>query len=302
MPNRQITTIIDEDKCTGCGLCVKVCPAGTISMQNEKAKITGDFSIGCGHCEAVCPVDAIEVKALDEETSTFGSFQMDRKWLAPGAFDTSSLVRLMSSRRSCRNFKDKPVDGEALEDLVKIGVSAPSGSNEQPWTFTILPHRDSVTALARKVAAFFERTNRQSEKALLRKALKLIGKPELDHYYKNYHDLVEESLRLYKEEGRDRLFYGAHSAMVVSTIPGESTPKEDAVLASQNILLAAHSMGLGTCLIGLAIAAMNNDPSIRSFIGLPENERPHTVIAIGHPDEKYKWIARRRAPVIRYCE
>jgi nitroreductase/NAD-dependent dihydropyrimidine dehydrogenase PreA subunit len=299
MPNKEITTIIDADKCTGCGLCVKVCPAKTISMVQDKAEITGDFSIGCGHCEAVCPVGAIVVESLDHKTLDFSTFDFDGKWQAPGDFNISELARLIGSRRSCRNFKDKPVNRGVLEDLVKLGIMAPSGSNEQVWSFTLLPDKESVIALAQKVARFFEKINKQSENALLRKALKLVGKPELDNYYKNYHDLVDQSLKEYKEEGKDRLFYHAPAAIVVGSGPGESTPKEDALLATQNILLAAHAMGLGTCLIGLAIAAMTNDRSIQGFLGLPEQERPHSVIVIGYPDEKYKKIAARRRPVTR---
>jgi formate hydrogenlyase subunit 6/NADH:ubiquinone oxidoreductase subunit I len=42
MIDRQVTTIIDPEKCIGCELCVKVCPNQTISMQADKAVVTGD--------------------------------------------------------------------------------------------------------------------------------------------------------------------------------------------------------------------------------------------------------------------
>ncbi len=302
MLDRKITTVIDQEKCTGCGICVKVCPADTISMEDDKAKITGSFSLGCGHCEAACPVGAIRVEALDDDSINFSTFDMNNKWIPPGKYDLPDLVRLMASRRSCRNYKEKEVDKEALEDLIKIGCASPSGSNEQVWKYTILPDRKSVIALAKRVASFFERLNKQSENFIIRKGLKLIGKPELDNYYVNYHDVVEERLKRYKEEGVDGLFHNAPAVIVVSSGPGLSTPKEDAILASQNILLAAHAMGLGTCLIGLAIAAMYNDHSIQRFIGLSKNEVPHTVIAIGYPDEKYHTVIRRRMPEIRYFQ
>lgn len=302
MLNRKITTVIDQDKCNGCGICVKVCPADTISMVQEKAKITGSFSLGCGHCESACPVGAIKVESLDDESINFSTFDMNNKWSAPGKYDLPDLVRLMASRRSCRNYKDKEIDKQVLEDLVKIGCTSPSGSNEQVWKFTILPDRRSVTAFAKQVASFFQRLNKQSENLIIRKGLKLIGKPELDNYYMNYHDVVEDRLKRYKEQGVDGLFHSAPAVIVVSTGPGLSTPKEDAILATQNILLAAHAMGLGTCLIGLAIAAMYNDKSLPGFIGLSKNENPHTVIAIGYPDEKYHTVIRRKMPEIRYFQ
>ncbi|MEZ4578721.1 MAG: nitroreductase family protein [Desulfobacterales bacterium] len=39
-------------------------------------------------------------------------------------------------RRSCRNYKETPVPASVLEDLVRIGITAPSGTNSQMWTFT----------------------------------------------------------------------------------------------------------------------------------------------------------------------
>ncbi len=45
----KVTTTIDPDLCTGCGLCIRVCPAGILSMVNGKAQVTGDQSLNCGH-------------------------------------------------------------------------------------------------------------------------------------------------------------------------------------------------------------------------------------------------------------
>src|SRR5512133_3399944 len=124
MIDRTVSTVIDAEKCTGCGLCIRVCPAGTISLQEGKAVVTGDRSLSCGHCAAVCPADAITVNALDPEASTYTTFDADRRWLPPGETDTAQLVRLMASRRSCRNFQAKPVARAVLDDLVRIGVTA----------------------------------------------------------------------------------------------------------------------------------------------------------------------------------
>nr|WP_321397265.1 nitroreductase family protein [uncultured Desulfobacter sp.] len=76
--------------------------------------------------------------------------------------------------------------------------------------------------------------------------------------------------------------------------------KEDAMLAAGNILSAAHTMGLGTCLIGFAVAAMKANPAIQAGIGIPKNEKIHAVIALGHPNESYLRVAGRKRPVIRF--
>lgn len=293
---------IDTDSCTGCGLCVSVCPTGTIVLREDKATISGEDSIFCGHCEAVCPMEAIRVHGIDKGMSEYKTFTPEKTWLPPGNFDTPLLVQLMASRRSCRNFTDQPVERPMIEDLIKIGITAPSGTNCQPWTFTILPQRKAVRVFSEHIAAFYERVNSTAEKTLLRVFLRTIGRGELDAYYRGYYRKVKEALQEWRASGKDRLFYNATAAIVVGSKPGATCPVEDALLATQNILLAAHSMGLGSCLIGFAVEAMKRDPSIRQSIGIPAEEDVHAVIALGYSDELYHRIAGRRKVTPRYFE
>lgn len=302
MIDRQVMTIIDQEKCIGCELCVKVCPNETISMQGDKAAVTGDRSLQCGHCVAVCPVDAVRVEAIDIQSLYFDNFDLKNHWLPHGAFDTARLVQLMASRRSCRNYTAQTVDRAVLEDLVKIGTTAPSGTNCQQWTFTVLPERAAVIELARQIASFFRRLNRAAEKTLVRKALKLIGKPTLENYYREYYQSVKEGLVAWEQHQHDLLFHGATAVIVVASRPGGSCPMEDAMLATQNILLAAHSMGLGSCLIGFAVEAISNDPSIKQSIRIPDTETVYAVIALGYPDEEYQGLTGRKKVVMRYFE
>ncbi len=295
----DVTTVIDTDLCVGCGQCVEVCPMGTISLEDGKAVVTGAMSLNCGHCMAVCPEEAIRVNSIDERLSDFSTFEADKRWLPHGDFDTPQLARLMGSRRSCRNYDDRPVDRAVLDDLVKIGILAPSGTNSQQWTFTIVPTKQAVEALTERVGDFFERLNRRAEKGLLRSFMKLIGKPELDEYYREYYTIVKEMVNEWRTTGRDRLFHGAPALIVIASKPRASTPKEDALLAAQNILLVAHSMGLGSCLIGMAVSAMGNDRTIQRVLGIPEDERIHAVITLGYPAEEYRTWAGRRKVVTR---
>lgn len=300
--DRTVTTRINEELCTGCGLCVEVCPSDTITMIGEKAAVTGPESLNCGHCAAVCPAGAVQVAGLDPALSTFKTFQSRQSWLAHGKGNIQDLVQIMQSRRSCRNFRTKePVPKNILEDLVQIGVSAPSGSNCQLWTFTVLPDRNAVLELAKRVGGFFERLNRTAEKTWLRKGLKLVGKPELEIYYREYYERIREGIEEWKKEGIDHLFHGAPAAIVVGSKKEASCPGEDALLATQNILLGAHVLGLGTCLIGFAIEAMKRDRRIVRRIGMPDDEQAYAVIAVGYPNETYQRIAGRKQALVRYC-
>jgi nitroreductase/NAD-dependent dihydropyrimidine dehydrogenase PreA subunit len=301
---RPVTTVIDKTACTGCGACMAVCPSETLTMEEGKAAVTGNDSMACDHCAAACPTGAIQVEAADSSLNQFETFSAESRWLPHGQFNTAELVNLMASRRSCRNFSDKAVPRALFEDLVKIGITAPSGTNCQLWTFTVLPDRDSVLRLGRRVGDFFRATNRMAEKRWLRTALKFIGRPELDDYFRNHFPTVEKGLAAWDNGSRDLLFHGATSAIVVSADRAASCPAEDALLATENILLAAHAMGLGSCLIGFVIEAMRRDRQIVKCLGIPDNETPYAVIALGWPSEaeKYQRVAGRKAVVIRYVK
>ncbi len=296
--HRNVNTIIDQEICTGCGLCVKVCPSDTISMVGGKAAVTGTESLNCGHCQEVCPVDAIRVTTLEQ--LEFVNFAADNSWLKPGTSDTAQLVRLMGSRRSCRNFKDKPVERSLLEDLVKIGTTAPSGSNWQEWTFTILPERKDVEAFGDQVMGFYKKLNKMANNAPLRNLLKLIGQPALSTYYEAYAEKTAEAIAGWTSREHDSLFHGAPAAIAVGASANSACPAEDALLATQNILLGAHSLGLGTCLIGFAVEAMKRDKKIINSLGAANGENCYAVIAIGWPDEQYQQVAYREPITPRY--
>lgn len=54
--------VINKDKCTGCGVCVSICPFEVFSMENGKAVVKHPSKcIGCRACESQCPEEAIKV-------------------------------------------------------------------------------------------------------------------------------------------------------------------------------------------------------------------------------------------------
>lgn len=59
-----VTLELDRDKCTGCGMCVEVCPHEVFLVENRKAMIgERDFCMECGACASNCPSAAITVQA-----------------------------------------------------------------------------------------------------------------------------------------------------------------------------------------------------------------------------------------------
>jgi len=287
---------LNSEKCIGCGLCVTVCPDHAIELDG-KAQLSGSECMECCHCQAVCPAGAISVLNV---LMNFVTFSENEHWLPFGGGDTSSLVRLMRSRRSCRNFTEEPVERPYLEDLVKIGTTAPSGTNSQAWTFTILDSRKEVIAFGNLVAAFFRKLNKMARNPVIRFASRLFYRDRLGDYYRRYYPTISAGLREWEEQGRDRLFHGASAVILVGAKESASCPAEDALLATQNILLAAHTMGIGTCLIGFAVEAIRHDPAMKVQLGASVEESIFSVIALGYPDESYQYVCGRKAVLPRY--
>ncbi|MBW1636178.1 MAG: nitroreductase family protein [Deltaproteobacteria bacterium] len=290
------TVIIDKEICIGCGLCVDVCPYNAIQLVENRAVYVLQDCFSCDHCRSVCPVDAVSVAGLVSGMN-FSTFTERAEVVQPGAGGMAEIVALMRSRRSCRRYSGKTVSLSLLKDLVKIGTTAPSGTNSQPWRFSILPERQDVLFLGDLTADYYRNLNRQAQNRALRLLMKLFGRDKLGIYYRKYHDSVQESLREWDEEGRDRLFHGATAVILVAAGSDASCPAEDALLATQNMLLAAHAAGLGSCLVGFAVEAMRRNSSIRKKMKIAEDMDVYTVIGLGYPDVKYMRFSGRRSVV-----
>ncbi len=295
------TVTINKELCTGCGVCADICPYKAIELRNDKAVFRLEDCFSCGHCQAVCSVSAVSVAGLVSDIN-FSTFTELPGIILPGTGNIAETVGLMRSRRSCRNYADKTVPLSFLEDLVKIGTTAPSGTNSQLWNFTILPARKDVLRLGGLTAEYYRKLNRQARNVFLRLLIKLFGGDSLGKYYRRYHDSVAESLREWDEEGKDHLFHGATAAILVTSRTDASCPAEDALLATQNILLAAHVMGFGSCLIGFAVEAMRRSSVMKRKMKIAENEEIYSVIALGYPNVKYFRPASRKLVVPRILE
>jgi nitroreductase/NAD-dependent dihydropyrimidine dehydrogenase PreA subunit len=310
-PIRAFDTTLDAALCNGCTLCVTACPADIFTMVGDKARATAhtDRCIHCDHCAAICPTGAVTVNSVSQDAvalSTVANASSasngPKSPDTPDAPSVAGLVRLMRARRSCRMYRDKPVDRAVLEDLVRIGITAPSGTNSQVWTFTILPTRQAMQRLGELAARFFRQLNFLARLPPARLASRIFSGDALGQYYRENYERVTEALDDWDRTGRDLLFHGAPAAILIGGTPGGTTPREDALLAAQNILLAAQAMGLGTCLIGFAVEALAHDPRIKHDMGIASDERIYAVIALGHPKAPWKRPTGRRPVTPRYWE
>jgi nitroreductase/NAD-dependent dihydropyrimidine dehydrogenase PreA subunit len=288
----KIYTVIDKEKCNGCGMCVNVCEYNSITVIDGKASITGQESSHCGHCQAACPFGAIKVTCLSPVD--YKTLKVDDTWLKPGTFDTSALLKLMASRRACRNYKKSPISREIIEDLISAAQTAPTGSNAQSNQYSVLTG-DDVDKLCGFVSGFYRQLNLLSRIAPLRFAVK-----DLADYHRDYFEFIRTRLDERKKTGRDIFFHGAQALIIITTGKDATTPVEDAAIAAQNIMLTAHAMGLGTCYIGFAVEAMRHDGKIKKLLHIGKEETVQAVIALGWPDEKYSRTIKRIKKETRY--
>lgn len=284
---------IKDNECTGCGICVQVCPHRLISLEKDKAVVDDRECFLCGHCRAVCPTEAVEIDELPNsmhlETFTADVIASDSRRIM-----SENLIALIEGRRSCRNYKTKKVPESLLRDLVQLGTMAPSGTNCQNWEFVILQEREDVLGLGNLVADYYRGLNNLAARPFLKHFLKMIGKTSLWNYYENYFSSVATALEEWDNDGVDRLFHGATAAIIVSAKKNSSCPQEDALLATQNILLAAEAAGLGSCLIGFAVEAIRRNSCTKKKVGIGDDEEVYSVICLGYPDVKYLRFAGRR--------
>lgn len=123
---------VDKDKCTACGLCVKVCPGAVLDLEDGAPRIADFDAFGwngcwkCQHCLAVCPAGAISILGKRPGDSL------------PPPVDAGALDALIANRRSCRRYQRRNVDKAVIDGMLAQLANAPNGGNKQLVELTLL--------------------------------------------------------------------------------------------------------------------------------------------------------------------
>jgi nitroreductase len=161
--------------------------------------------------------------------------------------------------------------------MLEAAVYAPSAINIQPWKFTIVTSKAEMKRLSDVAKA-----------ALL---------PTLP-------DIADEGLARFRKALADpayNVFYGAPLLVYISGSKGPYSVN-DCSMAAQNMMLAAYTLGIGSCWIGSAVMAANS-PKVKADLGVPEDKQVFAAVIFGYPKGGFpKAPEKRPAQILKRIE
>ena len=165
--------------------------------------------------------------------------------------EVNPVLSNIMSRRSIRKYLDKPVEHAKLEIVVRAGINAPSAVNRQPWIVRVVEDQKLIA----DVTEVYKEANAEMVKR--------------DKDFKN-------------------MFRNAPNLICVCT-PANGGGELDAGLLGENMMLAAQSIGLGTCCLGGPVRFLLSNNKCKFFLDrldIPEGYKLNYILAIGYPDEQ----------------
>ncbi|MFV0892377.1 nitroreductase family protein [Pseudomonas kurunegalensis] len=182
-----------------------------------------------------------------------------------------NIYEAIRERRSTREFTTEPVEQHLIVRLIEAAVQAPSAVNLQPWVFTVV--RDEVL-------------------------LQQISSDAKKYLAKNCGEQMPESLQAMLDNERFQIFYHAPALIVIAAKTASAWAVEDCALAAQNLMLAAHAEGLGSCWIGLAQRYLAT-PAGKQALHLPDECATVAPVIVGYP-RSVPADVQRKAPEIHW--
>jgi F420 biosynthesis protein FbiB-like protein len=190
------------------------------------------------------------------------------------------LHEFLGTRRSIRNYLPQPVPLDLVTDLLRVAIRAPSAHNRQPWRWVVVHTAPAKQRLADHMGHEFWRdllrdgTSEERAGALVNRSReRIVGAPLLV-----VPCLTMSEMDSYPDSERQRHEW----QMAVQSV----------ALACQNLMLAAHASGLGSCWICAPIFCV---PAVQHALDLPPEWEPQGLITLGWPADDGR--DRERRPV-----
>jgi nitroreductase len=183
------------------------------------------------------------------------------------------VMDAIHERRAVRAYTTRAVDADTIHKLIDAAIHAPSAVNQQPWAFVVVQD-----------PALLKRISDRAKKLSL--AHVKPGTSLWDH-------------RAMLESPSFNVFYDAGTLIAICAAPGDWPSNEDCCLAAQNLMLAAHGLGLATCPIGFAREALNEE-GLKRELGIPTDHSVVLPIIVGYPRERPEATLRRQARIMSW--
>lgn len=277
---------LNPDKCNGCGLCVEVCKDFSLMLENGKVCVNDRplfGCIGCGHCMAICPHGAIEIHG--RTLSPDQLFELPPK---EKTADYTRFLTLCQRRRSIREFRDRAVEPEMVEKILKVAATAPMGLPPSDVNVLILNGQNEVRAFAKDFCDYLEGMKWLVSGWFLALMRPLWGKTN-DSVFRSF---VRPLFGTYIENmqaGKNVVNYDAPLAMYFYGSP--YCDPADPIIAATYAMLAAESLGLGTCMLGAVHPLIQNGSRARRFReknGIRCKSREGLFVIFGYPTVNYR--------------
>ena len=255
---------LDKDLCIKCGTCAVNCPMGLIEMiELPEVPTQSQFLCNqCGHCEAICPEGAIGVlNSTDDDLK-------DMTTISP-----QEIGLHMKSRRSIRQYEDKPVEKEKLEEIFDIVRYAPSAGNGQPVQWTVFNDPEKVNEIAE--------ASMESMRKISKTDSPLNDVIPLASFVEAW------------ENGMGTILRDAPCLVVAQAPEDNMLAVGDGMIALTHLDLALPSFGLGGCWAGLFNIICNEDPSLKDIVGIPKENNIIYPFMVGYPKYEYQRIPER---------
>lgn len=183
----------------------------------------------------------------------------------------NETLRIIKRRRSTREYQEEQIKDKELQAVLEAGLYAPNAGG-QAWHFTVVQSKDLLARL--NIAA--------------KEAAKQMGVEHLGGLANN----VEFDC-----------LYGAPTLVIVSGNEQAPVPLEgDCAAAVENMLIAAESIGLGSCWIFFVVLAFysSQGPELRRELELPDGYRPYYAAVLGYKKSAVASAPDRKPNLITY--
>ena len=319
-PEGEIRRAWNEDdaakearRCLLCGKC---------KSEFTGIQYFGSICIACHNCEAVCPHEALTFPnyyKVDQGRWTTDATCPERGRGYPNPLmeaqppDFESLLpritdmeQVIYRRRSNRVFKREQVPKAMIHRVLEAGRFAPSAGNGQPWKFLVIRDRailDEISASCVKTLSLVTKIYQGKDpgRKLVKNSLAFLKPDSIDQ-----RPMVAIQALVTPKFSDEQLdvFFGAPTAIyVLVNRMGISKPLFSVGMCCQNMVLAAHALGLGTCYTGFATEPVNLDPRLKKKLDLawPYDEVA-TAIAVGLPAVPVDKPVEREFPPVEWIE